>query len=111
MYLSPFLHLNYSCDAALKRVKNLLINTGLHPIQTFDLRSADTVPHNSPLPKHGINDGDFQMVILLVYSEAEEPETLILYGNQAQTWLSLADNQGSQISPNLPDLIKKILVE
>jgi hypothetical protein len=32
------------------------------------------------------------MVILLVYGDAPEPLTLILHGNNGQTWLSIADS-------------------
>jgi hypothetical protein len=31
------------------------------------------------------------MIVLLVYGGAPEPETLILHGNNGQTWISIAD--------------------
>jgi hypothetical protein len=32
------------------------------------------------------------MIVLLVYGEAAEPTTLILHGNNGQTWVSIADS-------------------
>jgi hypothetical protein len=51
------------------------------------------------------------MVILLVYGTAEEPVTLILHGNGAQTWFSLADTIIQHPNRPLESAIQEALVQ
>jgi len=92
MNTSPFLSVNHRCDAALQWTKERLLQAGLHPVQTFDLNTARAGLHDCSCPHHGTNDCDCQMVVLLVYGKTEAPITLILHGNDGQTWLSLVSN-------------------
>ena len=103
MNISPFLSVNQSCDETLHWTKEQLLQAGLHPVQTFDLHTARLALHDCPCPNHGTNECDCQMVVMLVYGKAEDvstlptvvntsPVTLILHGNDGQTWLSIADS-------------------
>jgi hypothetical protein len=92
MNISPFLSVNYSCDETLQWATEQLSQAGLRPLQTFDLHTARLALHDCPCPNHGTNECDCQMVVVLVYGKAEEPLTLILHGNEGQTWLSFADD-------------------
>jgi len=46
---------------------------------------------------------------MLVYGKAEEPVTLILHGNDGQTWLSIADNPRQRSDTKLPAEIRQAL--
>ena len=89
---SPFLSVNHPCDETLQWTKKQLSQAGLRPIQTFDLQTARVGLHDCSCPNHGNEECDCQMVVLLVYGKEPEPVTLILHGNNGQTWLSLADH-------------------
>lgn len=49
------------------------------------------------------------MIILLVYGKAEAPLTLILHGNDGQTWLSLAETPISGANCGLGKSIRQAL--
>ena len=97
MNISPFLSVNHSCDEALPWTMKQLSRAGLRAVQTFDLHTARLALHDCPCPNHGTNECDCQMVVVLVYGKTQEPVTLILHGNDGQTWLSITDTsrQGS----------------
>jgi hypothetical protein len=90
--LSPFLSVPSSCDQALQLTKQQLSRAGLHSVQTFDLHAARLGLHGCACPNHGTEECDCQMIVLLVYGEGVEPATLILHGNNGQTWISFPDN-------------------
>lgn len=100
MTTSPFLTVDLPCDTALQMAKRKLSLAGLRALQTFDLHTARHALHDCPCPNHGTEDCDCQMVVLLVYGETADvstplntsPVTLILHGNDGQTWFSTADN-------------------
>lgn len=91
MNISPFLSVNQSCDEALQWAQARLQRAGLRSAQTFDLRTARVGSRGCPCPNHGSEDCDCQMAVVLVYGEVPAPETLILHGNNEQTWLSIAE--------------------
>jgi hypothetical protein len=117
MNISPFLAINQSCDKALKWSRELLLQAGLRPVQTFDLHAARAGLHDCPCPNHGMVDCDCQMVVLLVYGNAEDvstplntsPVTLMLHGNDGQTWLSIADSPRERSDPGISTAIKHAL--
>jgi hypothetical protein len=49
------------------------------------------------------------MVVLLVYGNAEEPVTLILHGNDGQTWLSIVNNPLQHAAPSIQSSIEQAL--
>jgi hypothetical protein len=90
--LSPFLTLGSSGDQALQATKTKLSQAGLSAVQTFNLNTARLGLHDCCCPNHGTEACDCQMIVLLVYGESGEPATLILHGNNGQTWISIADS-------------------
>jgi hypothetical protein len=90
MSFSPFLIVEQNCDTALQWANQRLSEAGLRTMQTFDLHDARTGSHDCSCPHHGTEQCDCQMVVLLVYGNGKEPETLILHGSDGKTWLSLA---------------------
>jgi len=109
MNLSPFVSIDHSCDDALKWSKEQLAQAGLHPVQTFDLHAARVGLHDCPCPNHGTEACDCQMVVLLIYGDADMPETLVLHGNGEKTWLSIMDTFASRENGTFVGLIKDIL--
>ena len=89
MGFSPFLIVEQNCDTALQWANQQLTGAGLRTVRTFDLQDARIGSHNCSCPHHGTEQCDCQMVVLLVYGNDKEPETLILHGSNGKTWLSL----------------------
>ncbi|MBI2332662.1 MAG: hypothetical protein HYU84_10975 [Chloroflexi bacterium] len=87
-------------------------------MQTFDLHDARSGLHDCPCPNHGTEDCDCQMVVLLVYRQNADastalntsPATLILHGNDGQTWLSIADTPSQKTSAATLTAIRNALV-
>ncbi len=109
MNTSPFLSVNHSCDEVLQWTKKQLLRAGLRAVQTFDLHNARVGLHDCPCPNHGTNECDCQMVVLLVYGNACEPVTLILHGNDGQTWFSLVNNSLQHTDASIRSAIERAL--
>lgn len=109
MNISPFLSILCPCDEALPGVIQQLKDSGLRTVQTFDLHSAMSGLHGCSCPNHGTEECDCQMVVLLVYGDAVEPETLILHGDGKRTWISLADTILQNANHQLQITIQKAL--
>jgi hypothetical protein len=90
MSFAPFLIVEQNCDTALQWANQQLTGAGLRTVRTFDLQDARTGAHDCSCPHHGTEQCDCQMVVLLVYGNDKEPETLILHGSNGRTWLSFA---------------------
>jgi hypothetical protein len=91
MSMSPFLSVRCPCQEALAWVNQRLAEANYRSVQTFDLHEARTGSSSCTCPNHGTAECDCQMIVLLVYGGASQPATLILHGNDGQTWLSIGD--------------------
>jgi len=122
MNISPFLSINRSCDKALQWTNKQLSRANLRVVQTFDLHAARVGLHDCSCPNHGTDECDCQMVVLLVYGKTEDvstlpavvntsPATLILHGNDGQTWLSFADGPHQASDTKLFTEIKQALAK
>lgn len=109
MNMSPFLSVDYPCDKALRWTNRRLSRAGLRAMQTFDLHTARAGSQDCSCPNHGIEDCDCQMVILLVFGQAEKPVTLFLHGNDGRTWLSVADTPPQHTDVKLLERIRNAL--
>lgn len=107
--LNPFLSLNYPSDQALIWLKEKLAATSLRVVQTFDLHSARRGLEDCPCPHHGTEQCDCQMIVLLIYGNAAEPATLILHGNNGQTWLSITEHPDQRLSQAAVRAIRRAL--
>ena len=107
MNTSPFLSVNRSCDKTLQLTTQRLQQAGLRSVQTFDLHTARIGSHVCQCPNHGTEACDCQMVVLLVYGDTVEPVTLILHGNDGQTWLSTPE--GPTPKSGLKEQIRQVL--
>src|SRR5689334_11655820 len=109
MDISPFLSINHPCGEVLPWAMKQLQQTDLRPIQTFDLHDARLATQDCSCPHHGTSACDCQMVVLLVYGKTTEPVTLILHGNDGQTWVSLANDPQQMANPKMINLIQQAL--
>lgn len=107
--LSPFLSIDSACDQALQTTKTKLSQAGFRVVQTFNLNTARLGLHNCGCPNHGTDACDCQMIVLLVYGEVAEPATLILHGNNGQTWISIADSAVQRGDAKLVGRIRNVL--
>lgn len=106
---SPFCTIACSCDDTLQWTKQRLSQADLHAMQTFDLHSTRPTLEDCSCPDHGTNQCDCQMIVLLVYGNATEPATLILHGNDGQTWISLAENPNQRTDGTMISAIQEAL--
>ncbi len=111
MNVSPFLSVTQPCGEALQWTNKQLQKAGLRPVQTFDLSAARNALHECACPNHGTEACDCQMVIVLVYGDIPEPLTLILHGNNGQTWLSIVDNPCQGLDAKLSAEIRRALAQ
>lgn len=107
--LSPFLSIDSSCDQALQAIKTKFSQAGLSAVQTFNLSTARLGPNNYGCPNHGTDACDCQMIVLLVYGETAEPATLILHGNNGETWISVADSALQGVDTKFVTRIRAVL--
>jgi hypothetical protein len=107
MNTSPFLSVHDSCEKTLQLTTQRLHQAGFRSVQTFDLHTARLGSHVCQCPHHGTQACDCQMVVLLVYGAIAEPVTLILHGNDGQTWLSTPEGPASGSS--LKEQIRQVL--
>ena len=109
MSISPFLSVAQPCNQVLSWACEQLTRAGLCTVQTFNLHAVLAGAHECSCPNHGTSECDCQMIILLVYGKAEAPLTLILHGNDGQTWLSLAETPISGANGGLGKSIRQAL--
>jgi hypothetical protein len=109
MNISPFLSINKPCDETLVWAKEQLSQADLRVIQTFDLHTARQALEDCPCPHHGTSECDCQMVVLLVYGKTDGPATLILHGNDGQTWFSIANNSFQLTDTAIRSAIERVL--
>ena len=107
--LTPFHKIDGPYDDALRWTKQQLAQASLRAIQTFDLHTVRHALEGCPCPQHDRNRCDCQMVILLVYGNEGEPVTLILHGNDRQTWVSVTSNALQQAEAKLIAAIQRAL--
>ena len=107
--LSPLLSIASSCDQALQMIKAHLSEAGLPAVQTFNLSTARLGLHNCCCPNHGTEACDCQLIVLLVYGDVAEPVTLLLHGNNGQTWISVADSTSQRGDLKLLTRIRRVL--
>ena len=105
----PFWTSERSCSSTVHWIRRCLSRRGLKVLQTFDLRDARLGIADCPCPHHGTTRCDCQMVVLLVYGQGTQPATLILHGNDGQSWLSLVNAPAQQVDASLRATIERAL--
>jgi hypothetical protein len=107
--LIPFLALDQTCAQVQEWVSQQLTSDGFRVVETFDLQVARLAHPDCPCPHHGTEDCDCQMIVLLIYQKQEDPVTLVIHGQDHNTWLSLADPTGKRMSQHLEAAVRRAL--
>jgi len=107
--MAPLLKLNCIGDEAVSRVQDILNETGLRVLVSFDSHLVRDTVSPTACPYHGTADCDCQIVILLVYDEENRPATLLAHGQDGETWISLASAPGQRPLARLEKKISKAL--
>jgi hypothetical protein len=107
--MAPLLKLNCTGDEAVSRVKDILDETGLRVLVSFDSHHVRESVSPAACPHHGTLNCDCQIVILLVYDEDGQPATLMAHGQDGETWISLATTPGQGPPARLEKKISKAL--
>ncbi len=92
------------------RAAQLLSEANLRVMCSFDLRSARGGHTGWMCPRHGTAECTCQMVVLLVYGLSGTPVTLVVHGQDEQTWFSLVDIPQQPADPKLRNQIAQVLV-
>ncbi|HLO16979.1 MAG TPA: hypothetical protein VK206_19245 [Anaerolineales bacterium] len=109
--LPSSLSINQPCNEIFSWLNQSLARKGLRVLRTFDLHDVRLSHEECSCPDHGTDQCDCQMVVLLIYGKSEEPVTLILHGNDGQTWLSIVNNSIKQADPSIQLSIEQALEE
>jgi hypothetical protein len=107
--MTPLLVLKNGRVDAIQQVTEALHNAGLQVIPSFDSRRTRINNTDIACPHHGTAVCTCHIVVLLVYKSEEQPATLIVYGQDDDTWVSLAVSPGLRPSAALQAQIKNSL--
>ena len=93
--LAPFWSIKHPCEQSLVWVQRQLSGAGMQLQRTFDLHEARLAGSDCQCPHHGTSACDCQMVVALVYVQGHPPVSLVVHGNDGQSWISLIDRPTS----------------
>jgi hypothetical protein len=105
----PLLVVDRPCAETLNWLQNCLSRVGLRAVQTFDLREARAATAGCSCPHHGTAVCDCQMIVLLVYREAEAPASLVLHSNDGRTWISLVGTPAQPVNADVGATLQEAL--
>lgn len=108
--LLPFLALDQNCEQVHAWVSEELTRAGFRVARTFDLHVARLAHPDCPCPHHGTDQCNCQMLVLLVYGKQEDPATLVIHGQDGQTWLSLATPVETRSRQHLESSVRNVLI-
>jgi len=107
--MMPLLILKNGRENAIQQVIEALHNAGLQVITSFDSRRTRMNKTDIPCPHHGTAVCNCHIVVMLVYESEGYPATLIAYGQDDDTWISLTYPPGLRPSTALQAQIKNSL--
>jgi hypothetical protein len=107
--MALLLKLNYVGDEAVARVIQILNESSLRVLVSFDSHHVREKTSPAPCPHHGTAGCDCQVTILLVYDEEQKPATLLAHGQDGETWISLVSALGQRPPVHLENKIARAL--
>ena len=108
--LIPFLILKQTCEQAQVWINGKLTDAGFRVEQTFNLQVARLAHPDCPCPRHGTDDCNCQMIVVLIYGEQGDPATLVIYGQDERASLSLAVPVSGHGNQHLEAVIRRTLM-
>ena len=107
--LTPSWSVPVPCETSVQWLEQRLSCAGLRALRTFDLQAARLATADCTCPHHGTTECDCQMVVILVYAEACPPVTLVVHGNDGQSWISVIDRPDQRANPSTIHAIQQAL--
>ena len=107
--MMPLIKLNSTGDEAVSRITDVLHDSSLRVMMSFDSQLTRTSATPAACPHHGTTACDCQIVILLVYDEDGQPATLLAHGQDGETWISLVVAPGQRPDAHLESKIKQAI--
>ena len=104
----PILYIQQPCDDAVQDFMKRMNRAGLYAVRTFDLHDTRKGEADCSCPYHGTAQCDCQIVILLVYAEDDRPISLVVHGQNSQTWFSVVESP-ALANPHLEALLRGLL--
>ena len=100
-------------DAAIPQIRKGLMEQGLRVMRSFDLQSACASYPDMTCPHHDDGPCDCQLVVLLVYGNADAgaPASLVVHSHRGQTEIDLVDSPDYRPEPALVDCIRLVLLQ
>jgi hypothetical protein len=108
--MAPLLKLNCIGDEAISSLIDILNESGLQTLVSFDSHQLRESASPAACPYHGISGCDCQVAIILVYDDDKVPEALLAHGQDGETWISLPTTWGQRPPVQLEKKIIKALV-
>lgn len=84
-------NLKIDAEQALPLITSLLAELGYQVLPSFNLQAARASQAGCTCPHHGTVECDCQMIVLLIYGQADQPASLVVHGQDGKTFLSLVD--------------------
>lgn len=108
---SLFMTIEKSGEETISWTIQMLKNSGMRVMRTFDLRETRLSHPECPCPHHGTELCDCQMSVLLIYHGDHSPASLLIHSFQETTWLYLVDTPEQPVNHALDLLIREILAQ
>lgn len=95
--MSHFKALPLDWEQVVFEITRLLSGAGLQVIRSFDLQSALGAQPAYACPHHGTDGCNCQLIMLLAYGQDQSPVTLVIYGCDQQTWVSIVNRPEQRV--------------
>lgn len=97
----PFLILPADSQTAVSQAAQALQANGYSVLPSFDLRVARAAHRYCACPYHGTGQCDCQLVVMLVYDQAEAPVSLVAHTSNGETLFEFVDSPQQPADPGL----------
>lgn len=105
----PLITFQANCDQVIGQVSQYLETAGYLILESFDLQSAREAHSECNCPHHGTEKCNCQFVVLLVYSDDSNPNTLTIHSCDQRTELTVVDTPGMRNSEQLKMSVLKAI--
>ncbi len=99
--------LDMDSETTIAHLTQWLTNQELRIVRSFDLQSACASFSDRICPHHGDYPCDCQLVVLLVYSAAAAPVSIMLHTHRGKTDIDLVDSPNNHLCQLLEKTIRR----
>lgn len=95
--MTLLLSLDQDSEQFAREVSGQLSGSGLQVVRSFDLQSARGAQLAYACPHHGTDGCNCQLIMLLAYGQDQSLVTLVIYGCDQQTWVSIVNRPEQRV--------------